>query len=351
MLIFSFFIVKYRYRRYLYFSSNVFFFLGLEESLGNDNKFVKLNKLVDFNKFRKILKGIYTQDITRHSRPAFDCIMMFKLLLLGQWYSLSDRELASSLRLRIDFMYFTGFTQSSNLPDYSTINKFRNLLVKKRKYKKLFKELNKQLESLGLSINNAKGAIIDVTLVESAGRPNKYLDNPVEDRNENENENPDISYGKDTDAKWIKKVKKSHYGYKVFASVDDEHVFIQTVHTESAEVYEAHSLETMLDDLNCEHLLADKAYDPSSNGELLKKKKVKNRILQRALRCKPLTKRQKRRNILISKTRYKVERCFGTLKRKFNFARASYFSTVKVNAQVLLKAMCFNELKAVNLMA
>ncbi|WP_231112686.1 transposase [Francisella tularensis] len=30
---------------------------------------------------------------------------MFKLLLLGQWYSLSDRELASSLRLRIDFIY------------------------------------------------------------------------------------------------------------------------------------------------------------------------------------------------------------------------------------------------------
>ena len=68
------------YRRYLYFSSNGFFFLGLEESLGNDNKFVKLNKLVDFNKFRKILKGIYTQDITRHGRPAFDCIIMFKLI-------------------------------------------------------------------------------------------------------------------------------------------------------------------------------------------------------------------------------------------------------------------------------
>ncbi|WP_235264601.1 transposase [Francisella tularensis] len=40
--------------------------------------------------------------MTRQGRPAYDCIMMFKLLLLGQWYSLSDRELASSLRLRID---------------------------------------------------------------------------------------------------------------------------------------------------------------------------------------------------------------------------------------------------------
>ena len=167
-----------------------FFFLGLEDSLGGDNKFVKLNKLVDFEKFRKTLKGIYTQDMTRQGRPSYDCIMMFKLLLLVQWYSLSDRELASNLRLRIDFMYFTGYTPTSNLPDYSTINKFRNVLIEKRKYKKLFKEFNKQLESLGLSIINAKGAIIYANLVESAGRPDKYMSNPVEDRKEDKNTKP-----------------------------------------------------------------------------------------------------------------------------------------------------------------
>ena len=77
--------------------------------------------------------------------------------------------------------------------------------------------------------------------------------NPVENRKEGETSNPDISYGKGVYAKRINKGKKSHYGYKVFASVDDEHSFIQTVHTESAE---AHRLETMLEDLNCEHLLA-----------------------------------------------------------------------------------------------
>ncbi|WP_395167301.1 transposase [Francisella salimarina] len=123
------------------------------------------------------------------------------------------------------------------------------------------------------------------------------------------------------------------------------------MHTESAEVYEAHRLETILRDINCKQLLADKAYDTAANRELLKIKKINNRILKKAVRNKPLTKRQKSRNILISKTRYKVERCLGTMKRKFNFARASYFSTVKVNAQAFLKAICFNALKAVNLMA
>ncbi|MFV9972634.1 MAG: hypothetical protein AB8V06_05515 [Francisella endosymbiont of Hyalomma asiaticum] len=32
----------------------------------------------------------------------------------------------------------------------------------------------------------------------------------------------DISYGKDSDARWIKKGKRSHYSYKVFASVDEQ---------------------------------------------------------------------------------------------------------------------------------
>ncbi len=41
-----------------------FFFLGLEDSLGSNNKFVKLNKLVDFDKLRRTLKNIYTQDMT-----------------------------------------------------------------------------------------------------------------------------------------------------------------------------------------------------------------------------------------------------------------------------------------------
>ncbi|MBK2359631.1 transposase, partial [Francisella tularensis] len=92
----------------------------------------------------------------------------------------------------------------------------------------------------------------------------------VEDRKEDKTSIPNISYGKDTDARWIKKGSKSHYGYKVFASVDDKHGFIQTIHTESAEVYEAHRLETMLEDINCKHLLADKAYDTAANRDLLK---------------------------------------------------------------------------------
>ncbi|CWN02199.1 putative transposase for IS1106A3 [Neisseria meningitidis] len=43
-----------------------------------------------------------------------------------------------------------------------------------------------------------------------------------------------------------------------------------------------------------------------------------------------------------------VEQSFGTLHRKFRYARAAYFGLLKVSAQSHLKAMCLNLLKAAN---
>ena len=52
------------------------------------------------------------------------------------------------------------------------------------------------------------------------------------------------------------------------------------------------------------------------------------------------------RNRYLSKTRYVVEQSFGTLHRKFRYARSTYFGLLKVSAQSHLKAMCLNLLKA-----
>ncbi|WP_153560009.1 transposase, partial [Neisseria meningitidis] len=58
--------------------------------------------------------------------------------------------------------------------------------------------------------------------------------------------------------------------------------------------------------------------------------------------------RQTKRNRYLSKTRYVVEQSFGTLHRKFRYARSTYFGLIKVSAQSHLKAMCLNLLKAAN---
>ncbi|MCI5059203.1 MAG: transposase [Flavobacteriales bacterium] len=70
--------------------------------------------------------------------------------------------------------------------------------------------------------------------------------------------------------------------------------------------------------------------------------------MEEAKQNNPLTHWQKMFNYKISKIRYKIEEGFGTLKRKFKFTRASYFTTSKVQGQMALKAMAFNLLKASN---
>ncbi|WP_153560133.1 transposase, partial [Neisseria meningitidis] len=70
-------------------------------------------------------------------------------------------------------------------------------------------------------------------------------------------------------------------------------------------------------------------------------------IMRKACRNRPLSERKPNATVF-SKTRYVVEQSFGTLHRKFRYARAAYFGLIKVSAQSHLKAMCLNLLKAAN---
>ena len=93
---------------------------------------------------------------------------------------------------------------------------------------------------------------------------------------------------------------------------------------------------------------ADKGYDSKENRQHLKEHQLLDGIMRKACRNRPLTEVQTKRNRYLSKTRYVVEQSFGTLHRKFRYARAAYFGLLKVSAQSHLKAMCLNLLKAAN---
>ena len=93
---------------------------------------------------------------------------------------------------------------------------------------------------------------------------------------------------------------------------------------------------------------ADKGYDSAENRQHLEEHQLLDGIMRKAHRNRPLTEAQTKRNRYLSKTRYVVEQSFGTLHRKFRYARAAYFGLCKVSAQSHLKAMCLNLLKAAN---
>ena len=200
-------------------------------------------------------------------------------------------------------------------------------------------------------------AIVDATIIESASRPRmKALEEIVTDRNEvdtnqdqprNNQTKYQESVSSDPDAKWLKKGTKFYFGYKSFATIDEEGFVINT-HTTPANCAEVNKLEIMTKNINASRMSGDKAYDSKGNRELLKKKNIKSGIMFKAKRNQPLTHWQKLFNKLISKKRFRIEQSFGTLKRKFKFRKASYQTTTKVQAQFTMKAICLNLLKAVN---
>lgn len=316
---------------------NSFFDVGVEQHIDRNGVLSKIDMLINWRRIEKILGDVHS-DL---GRTGYDVVQLFKCLLLQSWHSLSDPGLEEVLRVRLDFMVFTGFSIGEKLPDETTFCRFRNKLIEQNKYETLLTEVNHQLEGDNLKVKQASVAIVDATLIEANARPNTvYKVTEVGDF--------DKEQSKDPDARRLKKGKKSHFGYQAFSRCDAEG-FIDKTHVTPANLSELKELAPMINDLaQGVRVQTDKGFFSKENKQNLRNKGLKNGLMYRAYKNKPLTKRMKQFNKLISKTRYRIEQSFGTIKRRFSYQKASYFTTEKVNAQFAVKAMCLNLLKACN---
>jgi transposase, IS5 family len=326
------------------------FFLTDAQTLAQGTPVMSLHAVLDWPAIRAQLTGLYRREFSHAGGPIpYDALGMFKLMLLGQWHGLSDAQLEQALRVRIDFMVFTGFEPSAGeLPDAITICRFRNRLAKANAHQRLLKEVNRQLEHAGLKVSGAQGAIIDATIIPSAARPNTELEVDQDDPGAP----PEVSLCADDQARWTKKGKKSFLGYKGYSAVDAEDGYTEVVSVAPANESEVNKLEGVVDQLTdlrgqAPHgVLADKGYHSAANREMLKARSIVDFIQHKASRNNPLQAWQKRFNALVAKVRFKVEQSYGTMKRRFHLSRARYFGRLKVEAQMVWAALGMNLLKA-----
>lgn len=304
---------------------------------------LKLDDLLDWHTIGDKLRRARARSRNdRRGNSGYDPLKMFKAVLLGQWHSLSDPELEHALAVRADFLVFCDF-DDMELPDHSTLCRYRQWLMKGNLLKRLMAEINGQLEQQGLKISNANVAIVDASIIESIGAPKrKAMDVEV---------NGDVTptpASKDEDAKWVKKAGRFYLGYKLHASSDEEG-YLDGIHVTAANAHESQHLEPLIDGLpKGVELLADKGYASKANRTALDARGIKDGIMHKAVRGRPLTETERFRNHQIKAKRWVIEQSFGTLKRKFRFDQAKYFGVNKVLGQSYLKAMCLNLLKASN---
>ena len=56
------------------------------------DRLAKIDKQINWEAFRSIIKAMYRNDTPRGGRPNTDEVVMVKLLMLQQWYGLSDPQ-------------------------------------------------------------------------------------------------------------------------------------------------------------------------------------------------------------------------------------------------------------------
>ena len=324
-------------------------FLGIEieHRINEKNRLIQLEKLIDWSRLEWRLNKL---DRSGLGPTGYPLIGLLKAVILGQWHSLSDAGLEDALRVRMDFILFCGL-QHYDTPDETTLCRFRNALVQKKLLGKLLLEINNQLEMQGLKVSISQGAILDATVIQSAARPQSQADCEVVVNEEGSRsiKPTAIVASKDPESTWMKKGKKSYFGFKFFAVTDVQDGYIESLHVTSGHVSEMAELETAIAELSPSRLLADKGYASQANREYLASRHIQDEILYKAARNKPLTDEQKAFNKRVSKERFLVEQAFGTLKRRLSFTKAAYFGVAKTTAQAQLKAICFNLIKGLNL--
>jgi IS5 family transposase len=231
-------------------------------------------------------------------------------------------------------------------PDHSTLSRFRTALTKTKTFEKLFSIINAQLEAHNIIVK--KGIIVDASVIDTPLRPKGKTNHKVtQDRSEEEIAvKKEYTQSVDKEGTWLKKRGKYHFGFKKHHVTDNEGLVIGVL-TTTASKNEIANLEEVLETVNIDlprdiPLKADKGYQSKKNAELLKKRNLKNHILRKAYKNKPLTRWEKKFNKLIGKTRFKVERTFGGIKRWFNGGLARYRGMAKMHTQNLMEAICYN---------
>ena len=271
--------------------------------------------VIDWRVFQPALVRVFQKERKSNAgRPAYDYLMMFKILVLQRLYNIADDETEYQINDRLSFMRFLGLTLGDKAPDAKTIWAFREALTRAEVVEELFKLFNQQLEAQGI-ISHA-GTIVDATFVDAPRQRNTREENkriksgeiPEEWKSDDPKAKHKLAQ-KDTDARWAKKGDETHYGYKDHAKVDAESKIITDYEVTAASVHDSQEFSDFIDETD-QVVYADSAYASAEIAEKLPKN-VDNQIHERAYRGNPLTSEQKERNRQKSKIRARIEHVFG----------------------------------------
>lgn len=296
---------------------------------GRADKLERTGGLIDWNALDRLLAPL---SASRRGAPGYPPLSLFKALLLAQWYNLSDPGLEDALADRLSFRRFVGIPLDEVTPDETTFVRFRNALREHELAQDLFEEVNRQLESKGLMIK--KGTLVDASVIEADAK------------------RPSMSQGDvsmvDPDATFTQKHGKTYFGYKMHIGVDQGSGLIRRLLTTTASIHDSLAFKGLI----CgdeKAAFGDKAYGSKAHRKWLDEAGIKDLLMYKAARNRPLKNWQVWFNKSVSGPRSQVEQFFGIVKRSYGLARARYRGQARNATHFLLLATAYNLRRSLSL--
>ena len=263
--------------------------------------------VLDWAQLEHFLIGIYA---SKTGRPSYPLLTLLRASLLGIWYRLSDMELAQTLFRDLLFRKFCHLELGGDVPDASTIGRFRQRLVEHDLWEALLGEVNRQLEAKHIIMTEGRINIIDATPIEAAqSGPGKGADGQPK---------------RDPEAGWHVKADsrgnlKSTYGYSIHTGVDEDG-FIHRQTVTAGNAHDSTERDTLL--LGDEAALyADAAYSSKATRDKLERFDIDDQVQRKGYRNHPLSEADRARNDEIAVIRAGGERPFATYKSRYGLAR------------------------------
>jgi IS5 family transposase len=321
--------------------------IRLQEISDQGDPLEKLDQHIDWEIFRPELKRVFRaieKDESKGGRPPYDYVMMFKVLILQQLYSIADERTEFAIKDRLSFMRFLGLRLADKVPDEKTIWLFRETLSQRGAIRRLFRLFERRLEKIGLVAR--KGSIIDASFVEVPRQRNTREENEdIRDgKTPEEWENdPEKLRQKDVDARWARKNGERHFGYKNHVKVDRKSKLITEYETSDASVHDSRMTGKLVKKKDAHHeLYADSAYQSEETRKMLMRKNIRNRIHEKGYRDHPLTERQEEKNRLKSKVRARIEHVFGFVVNTMGGFFIRCIGNIRADAMIGLKNLMYN---------
>ena len=270
----------------------------------------------------------------KRGRPPLGIEKMLRMFLLQCWFNLSDEGLEDAI---YDSYAFRSFLRinfvDEQVPDATTLLKFRHLLEKHDIAKQIFEAINLVLEECGCMMRG--GTIVDASIFQA----------PSSTKNINKERDPEM--------KSTKKGNNYYFGLKAHIGTDAGSGYVHTVEVTSANIHDITVAKRLIrpDD--------DAVYGDSGYIGIQKRDEIKfdDRLsgidYRINLRHKSVPKAplghdwDKKIERMKSKVRSKVEHPFLIVKKYFGYAKARYKGLYKNAQRLYILFGCANMLMCI----